>query len=106
MGFKITSTFLAVYFRVSCFDPQKMKSWWRWSPLGPVNSNGNSSNIERDPEIIVDIKSALDLEPDKRPECCIYRVPQKLRKVNEDAYAPMLISIGPFHQGKENLKKM
>ena len=74
--------------------------------MGPVNSNENSSNIERDPEIIVDVKSAIDLEPDKRPECCIYRVPQKLRKVNEDAYAPMLIAIGPFHHGKENLKKM
>ena len=56
-----------------------MKSWWV-SPLGPVNT----SNIERDLEIIVDVKSALDLEPDKQPECCIYRVPQKLSKVNED----------------------
>ncbi|CAL2240902.1 unnamed protein product [Prunus armeniaca] len=42
-------------------------------------------------------------EPDKR---CIYRVPNKLRKVNEAAYTPQLISIGPFHHGKPELKDM
>ncbi|XP_059439777.1 UPF0481 protein At3g47200-like [Corylus avellana] len=30
-------------------------------------------------------------------ECCIYKVPKKLRKVNEEAYTPKLVSIGPFH---------
>ncbi|KAL2346769.1 hypothetical protein Fmac_000769 [Flemingia macrophylla] len=30
-------------------------------------------------------------------ECCIYRVPFDLRKVNEDAYTPKVVSIGPFH---------
>ncbi|CAL2240903.1 unnamed protein product [Prunus armeniaca] len=42
-------------------------------------------------------------QPDKR---CIYRVPNKLRKVNEAAYTPQLISIGPFHHGKPELKDM
>ncbi|VVA41833.1 PREDICTED: UPF0481 [Prunus dulcis] len=37
---------------------------------------------------------------------CIYRVPNKLRKVNEAAYTPQLISIGPFHHGKPELKDM
>ncbi|PQM43190.1 hypothetical protein Pyn_39022 [Prunus yedoensis var. nudiflora] len=42
-------------------------------------------------------------QPDK---WCIYRVPSKLRKVNEAAYTPQLLSIGPFHHGKPELKDM
>ena len=34
---------------------------------------------------IIDIPQVWDLEPDKQPECCIYRVPQNLRNINEDA---------------------
>ncbi|KAL9239869.1 hypothetical protein vseg_014148 [Gypsophila vaccaria] len=30
-------------------------------------------------------------------ECCIYAVPENLRQVNEDAYRPLLVSIGPVH---------
>ncbi|GAU26796.1 hypothetical protein TSUD_289010 [Trifolium subterraneum] len=30
-------------------------------------------------------------------EQCIYKVPQKIRQVNPQAYIPRLISIGPFH---------
>ncbi|WJX66269.1 hypothetical protein P8452_50839 [Trifolium repens] len=30
-------------------------------------------------------------------EQCIYKVPQKIRQVNPQAYTPRLISIGPFH---------
>ncbi|XP_054782724.1 UPF0481 protein At3g47200-like [Prosopis cineraria] len=36
--------------------------------------------------------------------CYIYRVPPKLRKVNEDAYTPALVSIGPFHHRDERLE--
>ncbi|PQM38189.1 hypothetical protein Pyn_36848 [Prunus yedoensis var. nudiflora] len=42
-------------------------------------------------------------QPDK---WCIYRVPSKLRNVNEAAYTPQLLSIGPFHHGKPELKDM
>jgi len=36
---------------------------------------------------------------------CIYKVPDKLRKVNEeqDAYTPKLDSIGPFHHNLQQL---
>ncbi|KAK2366708.1 hypothetical protein QL285_080058 [Trifolium repens] len=30
-------------------------------------------------------------------EQCIYKVPQKIRQINPQAYTPRLISIGPFH---------
>jgi hypothetical protein len=45
-------------------------------------------------------------EPPLSPECCIYKVPTDLRKVNEKAYTPQHISIGPFHHGDERLETM
>ena len=57
-------------------------------------------------EFTVDIPLVLDKQPDKRDECCIYKVPQLLREENNDSYTPKLISIGPFHQGDKNLKSM
>ncbi|KAK3183213.1 hypothetical protein Dsin_030499 [Dipteronia sinensis] len=53
-------------------------------------------------ELLIDIDD--NLEP--APECCIYRVPKDLRKINEEAYTPQLISIGPLHHGKEELLDM
>ncbi|CAL8996918.1 unnamed protein product [Prunus brigantina] len=37
---------------------------------------------------------------------CIYKVPKRLRCVNEKAYTPQIVSIGPLHHGKEALKDM
>ncbi|BFG18861.1 hypothetical protein CerSpe_051350 [Prunus speciosa] len=38
--------------------------------------------------------------------CCIYRVPERLRRVNENAYKPRVVSIGPLHHGKKGLEAM
>ncbi|KAG5512641.1 hypothetical protein RHGRI_038928 [Rhododendron griersonianum] len=35
---------------------------------------------------------------------CIYRVPEDLRKLNERAYTPRLIAIGPLHREDEHLQ--
>lgn len=35
----------------------------------------------------------------------IYKVPEDLRKVNEIAYTPRLMAIGPLHRGKAELRK-
>ncbi|KAL6289832.1 hypothetical protein ACE6H2_007342 [Prunus campanulata] len=45
-------------------------------------------------------------EPQLPDKWCIYRVPKKLRKTNEAAYTPQLLSIGPLHHGKSELKDM
>ncbi|XP_050379435.1 UPF0481 protein At3g47200-like [Argentina anserina] len=39
-------------------------------------------------------------------ELCIYRVPEKLRKVKEDAYKPLVVSIGPLHRNEVYLAPM
>ncbi|XP_070669576.1 UPF0481 protein At3g47200-like [Malus domestica] len=40
------------------------------------------------------------------PLRCIYRVPERLRRGNENAYTPQVVSIGPLHHGKPQLKAM
>ncbi|KAJ7005161.1 UPF0481 protein At3g47200-like [Populus alba] len=48
----------------------------------------------------------LKIEKAPSPECCIYRVPERSRKLHRKAFTPRVVSIGPFHHGKENLKAM
>ncbi|KAJ4722904.1 hypothetical protein OWV82_006336 [Melia azedarach] len=38
-----------------------------------------------------------------QPECSIFRVPDQLRKINEKAYEPEMLAIGPYHRGKDHL---
>lgn len=35
--------------------------------------------------------------------CCIFRVPQSLVEVNTKAYQPHIVSMGPYHHGRDNL---
>ncbi|KAK4343133.1 hypothetical protein RND71_038949 [Anisodus tanguticus] len=36
--------------------------------------------------------------------CCIFRVPQSFINVNGRSYEPQIVSIGPYHHGKDNVK--
>ncbi|XP_050221295.1 UPF0481 protein At3g47200-like [Mercurialis annua] len=36
----------------------------------------------------------------------IFRVPDQLRRVNDECYEPQVVSIGPYHRGKSHLQKM
>ncbi|XP_055961082.1 UPF0481 protein At3g47200-like [Mercurialis annua] len=36
----------------------------------------------------------------------IFRVPDQLRRVNEECYEPQVVSIGPYHRGKSHLQRM
>ncbi|XP_057512450.1 UPF0481 protein At3g47200-like [Actinidia eriantha] len=40
------------------------------------------------------------------PSACIYRVPEKLRKLKESAYTPDLVFIGPLHSKYKHLKSL
>ncbi|KAK2650754.1 hypothetical protein Ddye_018243 [Dipteronia dyeriana] len=72
-----------------------------------MGENGHQSSEYWSIDIAQENKSEEVLEAG--PDCCIYRVPEYLRKINEAAYTPRLISIGPLHYGKfmgmENQKK-
>ncbi|MED6156287.1 hypothetical protein PIB30_013319 [Stylosanthes scabra] len=58
-------------------------------------------------EVAIKIKAMLEeAQPRFAEECCIYRVPHEIRKHNEDAYTPKVVSIGPFHHGNEKLLNM
>jgi hypothetical protein len=55
--------------------------------------------------LVTDITHMLQrIQPLSSP--CIYKVPDPLRKLNEQAYTPQIISIGPFHHGNKKLLTM
>ncbi|KAL1210388.1 hypothetical protein V5N11_006718 [Cardamine amara subsp. amara] len=56
--------------------------------------------------LVDSIKAKLDSLSPLSTHCCIYKVPNKLRRLNPDSYKPRLISFGPFHRGKDELKAM
>ncbi|KAF5199497.1 hypothetical protein FRX31_010914 [Thalictrum thalictroides] len=60
-------------------------------------SNENDELLQRIKEKIHPIPSS---------QCCIYRIPECLRILPEDAYVPKIVSLGPFHRDKEGLKAM
>ncbi|MED6147999.1 hypothetical protein PIB30_049038 [Stylosanthes scabra] len=58
-------------------------------------------------DFVIEISEILDgAKPLLTYKCCIYKVPHDIRKVNEDAYTPKAVSIGPFHRGNQNLLHM
>ncbi|KAJ7964932.1 hypothetical protein O6P43_014661 [Quillaja saponaria] len=61
-----------------------------------------------DQSLVIDVAQELPRTepPLTTPHSCIYRVPPHIRKVNDEAYTPEVISIGPFHFGNERLQFM
>ncbi|KAF9678662.1 hypothetical protein SADUNF_Sadunf07G0058200 [Salix dunnii] len=57
-------------------------------------------------EIATSLRDQLKTKKVFSSTCCIYKVPETLWESNEKAYAPRIVSIGPIHHGKENLKAM
>ncbi|XP_031251415.1 putative UPF0481 protein At3g02645 [Pistacia vera] len=66
------------------------------------NSTENNDMVD---EVLIDIEEHSQAEPTAN-ECCIYRVPFKIRRMKADDYTPRLISIGPLHHGKKELADM
>ncbi|KAF7831389.1 UPF0481 protein [Senna tora] len=66
-------------------------------------------NDQVDDEVLVEIKEILlhNKNPPLFSEsCCIYKVPHQIRKINEEAYTPKVVSIGPLHCRNPKLQNM
>ncbi|GAB2277554.1 hypothetical protein Dimus_012264 [Dionaea muscipula] len=57
-------------------------------------------------QIAISVEEMLSRLPLQSTNSCIYRVPENIRKTNEEAYRPMVVSIGPFHHGDPKLLPM
>jgi hypothetical protein len=85
-----------------------------WSLLNRFLRQSPSVEIQQIDEydresLVIDITQMLQgVQPLSSPEHkpCIYKVPDPLRKLNEQAYTPQIISIGPFHHGNKKLQTM
>ncbi|VVA40035.1 PREDICTED: UPF0481 [Prunus dulcis] len=53
-----------------------------------------------------ELTNNLNKLPPLSSECCIYKVPRRLRDVNNKAYTPQVVSIGPLHHDRKSLKAM
>ncbi|KAB2619062.1 hypothetical protein D8674_014931 [Pyrus ussuriensis x Pyrus communis] len=73
-------------------------------------SGGKMEGVHEAPHDIENPKDPLQKKLDNLSPLsslrCVYRVPKRLRRVNEKAYTPQVVSIGPLHHGKEHLKAM
>ncbi|OAY55401.1 putative UPF0481 protein At3g02645 [Manihot esculenta] len=56
--------------------------------------------------VTIQINEKLTGESPVFSDHCIFKVPKELRSVNEEAYEPQLIAIGPYHHGKDHLLAM
>ncbi|CAK9154348.1 unnamed protein product [Ilex paraguariensis] len=73
----------------------------------------STSNVDTTIEIevpygplVTSMRERLQSLTPNSSEYCIYRVPNNIRGTNEAAFAPIRVSIGPFHYGKGVLKAM
>ncbi|XP_014500062.1 UPF0481 protein At3g47200 isoform X2 [Vigna radiata var. radiata] len=58
-------------------------------------------------DVVKDVKGMLErARPPITKECCIYRVPLVIRQLNQEAYTPKVVSIGPYHHNSPHLLNM
>jgi hypothetical protein len=70
------------------------------------SSNQTSISIRDVTELASLIQGKLCQKSPIPAKCSIFRVPNRLRRHNEKAFEPEVVSIGPFHHGKEKLQAM
>ncbi|WCJ36936.1 hypothetical protein M5689_018104 [Euphorbia peplus] len=56
--------------------------------------------------ITASIEEELKILHKLSDRCCIYRVPTTTFRMNKVAFTPQILSIGPIHHGKPELRNM
>ena len=70
-------------------------------------STSNEIKSQNERKLVDVLKLVIETPvPPLSTECRIKKIPDHLRRVNEKAYAPMLISIGPIHHSDQKLQIM
>ncbi|KAG2712929.1 hypothetical protein I3760_04G148900 [Carya illinoinensis] len=73
--------------------------------FGTYFQRNENSSADQGEHLVIRIRELLESSRRHLPgECCIYKVPRHLRKLNKEAYTPQVISIGPFHHGNKKLQ--
>ncbi|XXG53969.1 hypothetical protein AAC387_Pa03g1972 [Persea americana] len=76
-----------------------------------VDNSGKNGNGE----VVIDVDDSWVKSMEKKlaskyrkpfPQFTIFRVPEDIRKIDNDAYNPWIVSIGPFHRQRPNLQAM
>ncbi|CAL8105334.1 unnamed protein product [Prunus armeniaca] len=71
-----------------------------------MEGSNQAAPVDIENPLETSMRRELDSLSPLSSSCCIYKVPKRLRCVNEKAYTPQVISIGPLHHGKKALKAM
>ncbi|KAK4573403.1 hypothetical protein RGQ29_031387 [Quercus rubra] len=69
-------------------------------------SKGVSLKEEESANLVTSLREKLDSLSSLSSQSCIYRIPKRLRKWNNEAYTPHIVSIGPLHHGSTDLQAM
>ncbi|BAT78179.1 hypothetical protein VIGAN_02082600 [Vigna angularis var. angularis] len=58
-------------------------------------------------DVVIHVKGVLERANSAiTKKCCIYRVPLLIRQLNQKAYTPKVVSIGPYHHNTHRLRNM
>ncbi|KAM3731322.1 hypothetical protein ACB098_12G154100 [Castanea mollissima] len=69
-------------------------------------SKGVSLKEEEPANLVPSLREKLDSLSSLSSQSCIYRIPTRLRKWNNEAYTPHIVSIGPLHNGSSDMQAM
>ncbi|KAK9101936.1 hypothetical protein Sjap_019190 [Stephania japonica] len=89
-------------------DPSNPCQAWCWSTMASKSQSQDKAGPALERKITInneDLVTSLekrreDKLPSISPQHCIFRVPERLRKLNEDAFTPQVVSLGPLHRDK------
>ncbi|KAK1355743.1 hypothetical protein POM88_048999 [Heracleum sosnowskyi] len=73
---------------------------------GRINKNYSPNVGEKYWDWIKSVDVTLGLLRSRPRDASTYRVPSKLRAIKHEAYTPQMVSIGPYHRDKPDLRAM